>query len=220
MTEPRGLKYRNEEWEALAVKWQRLPQSEREHLRGQMTRPQRKRFERLLAKVHDGKRNFSNQVATRQDVVQMLALYIDRNLVPMARRLDAAESYIAYKRLPIWRRARITVLGWLAAGWDVIERFLGKRGITLRSLGGDDEDNGDHTDTHARGGEVDPARQPSHEDPHEAEEPRLHGDGVLGPDGGDRGGGIGAGQGAGARTGRAEDEAGSKEGSVIEVVSR
>lgn len=125
-----GLKYRNEEWEALAVKWERLSEEDRTHFREQMTRPQSRRFDRLLERTVEGKRHFSNKMTTREDVVQMIALYIERNLVPMAQRIDALEHEVAVLKMPWHRRLRITVMVFVNWGLE----WLDSKGIRLMKM--------------------------------------------------------------------------------------
>lgn len=124
-TDGPGLPLRPEEWEALAVKWPRLPETEREHFHAQMTRAQRRRFERTCAQMHDGERSFAGKVTTREDVAQMLALYTERTVFPIVADLVDLRKEVEYLRLPWWRRAKVTLAVWRA----VVVKWLALKGV-------------------------------------------------------------------------------------------
>jgi len=175
MSEPEGagLKFRPEEWEALAQKWERLSDEDRANFIARMTRAQRKRHERRVATVHDGARNYANQMTTRADVIQILALYIEQNLVPMARRLDELEARENYRTKPWHRKFRVRLVVW----WERFEEWLDARGIRLLTMEKHDAEDQDHDGDGARGVEGHGAGGSAHEDEGEAAPDWLHGRG-------------------------------------------
>lgn len=127
-----GLAYRDEEWELLAVKWPSLQEADRDALYAKMTRPQRRRFDRTVAKLHEGKRDFAGKHTTREDVAVMLGLYIERHIMPlaadmdlMAKDLKEIKRWYDYQRLPWWRKLRIAVNVRLV----LAQRWLEAKGI-------------------------------------------------------------------------------------------
>lgn len=120
------------EWEILAHRWPNLPEQERETLSAAMSRAQQRRFERTTAKLHEGQRHFAGKLATREDVVQINALFIERQVLPIAARLDKVEAWIAYRELPVWKRARVTLVAWVAGAMQWLE----SKGITFVEIPG------------------------------------------------------------------------------------
>jgi hypothetical protein len=60
-----------------------------------------KELERAKEKDGDLKRAFGRKLTTREDVVNILAVYNNQTVVPMAHRLDEVEAFLA---LPPWVR--------------------------------------------------------------------------------------------------------------------
>ena len=142
MTVTPTLPKTNEEWYALAVRWPRLPADVKAPLEAQMSRPEAKRFERTLHELHEDKRHFAGKLTTREDVAQILALYIDRNIMPFAARLDAMEKLLGYWSLPFYERWWIALQG---LGRRIL-RWLEQKGIRFTTLKEADDEAGDRGD--------------------------------------------------------------------------
>jgi hypothetical protein len=111
-----------QEWEILAHRWGRLPEHERDALEDAMTRAQWRRFERTMMKLEGGQRTFEMKLTTRQDVAQILALYIDRHVLPIAARLDSLERWVG---LPWYRKLGYALLH----RWQKVVAWLASKGI-------------------------------------------------------------------------------------------
>ena len=71
-----------------------------------MTRAERRRLERIKKKDDAERAQYGGKLATRLDVMQILGLYIERNLLPMAQRLDDLEALVERMEEPFWKRWR------------------------------------------------------------------------------------------------------------------
>jgi len=219
-TDGQGLRIRPEEFEALAHRWPRLPEHAQADYLAKMTRAQKKRFERTVAEVQLGEKHFASKLTTRQDVVNILAMYVERNVMPLAARMDEVEAWMRYCQLPWHRKLRVV----LAVRWELFVRFLATKGIRIVRLEETPEATDGEVPDHDRGdaprGAVVPAADVDrevHESPAE--------DGLPGRDGrlpvGPRGGGAEPGASAGSDGTGAEEEGAAQEGrGLIEVVPR
>jgi len=97
MTDPKHLAMTNEEMNALAARWERLPEEARNSYLEQMSRAQKARFERTVERHQEGSKHFAGKLTTRQDVVAMIAMWQDRQLLPLAARLDSVERWIEFQ---------------------------------------------------------------------------------------------------------------------------
>jgi len=77
-----------------------------------MSRPERRRMERMKKKDDAQRAQYGGKLATRFDVTQILGLYIERNLLPMAQRLDELEYMVARSQLWFWERWWSTFVTW------------------------------------------------------------------------------------------------------------
>lgn len=126
-TDGQGLKWRPEEFEALAARWPRLPEDVRADWLAKMNRAQRRRFERTVANIHEDQRLYASKVMTRQDTVNLLALFIQQNIMPVAARLDAVEAWIAFQERPWYQKLAIRLAGRVARA----QAYLASKGIQL-----------------------------------------------------------------------------------------
>jgi len=125
MTDPKHLAMTNEEMNALAARWERLPEEARNSYLEQMSRAQKARFERTVERHQEGSKHFAGKLTTRQDVVAMIAMWQDRQLLPLAARLDSVERWIEFQERPFWRRWRVK----LAVRWALLLRWLDSKGV-------------------------------------------------------------------------------------------
>ena len=123
------------EIEALAVK----TEAERNEILATLTlsRVERRKLDKAIAEAHGDKMRYANKVTTRADVVNIMALYIERNILPFGQRMDAIERYIRFLELPFYKR-------WWVRLSSLIDRFIRwldvRFGIKLVSMEETDED--------------------------------------------------------------------------------
>jgi len=72
-----------------------------------MSRGERRRLERVKKKDDAERAQYGGKLTTRFDVMQILGLYIERNLLPLAQRLDELEARVEQSQEPFWRRWRL-----------------------------------------------------------------------------------------------------------------
>ena len=129
------------ELEALAVKSE---EERAEALEGQeLSRQDRRRLDKAVREAQDDKLRYKNKLTTREDVVQILMLTLDRTLIEA--RLKSVENYIVFMEKPFYRR-------WWIRLWMRIEKVVRwaeeKFGFTLVSMEKDDglpdHTSGDH----------------------------------------------------------------------------
>ena len=125
MSENKHLDLTTEEFHALAVRWPRLPEDAQAGYLDQMSRAQRARFERTVENMHQDQKLFASKLTTRQDVVAMIAMWQDRQVLPLAARLDSLERWIEFQQLPFWRRWRVA----LAVRWALLLGWLESKGV-------------------------------------------------------------------------------------------
>ena len=77
-----------------------------------MSRAERRRMQRVKKKDDAQRAQYGGKLATRFDVTQILGLYIERNLLPMAQRLDELEYMVARSQLWFWERWWRTFVTW------------------------------------------------------------------------------------------------------------
>ena len=218
MTQPKGLRLREEEWQALAIKWSGLSDADRDDYREQMTRPQQRRFVKRLEAERDDKTKFAGKMVTRKDAMQQDVLFFNRVVEPILEDIDRRLAALEYRALPMHRRAWLTLAVW----WARIEDWLDTKGIRLVKLETDDGEAEDHDAGGARGDEGLGADEPAGQDDGQAAPHRVYGrvDG-QGRDPDDRAPGTYAGPGADRRSAiagtipRAEEE--GQEGHAAEA---
>jgi len=148
----KGLGYRTEEIEALALKWPTLSEEDKAYFLENLSGSEKKRLNREVKKAKQDEDHYKNKLTTRGDVIDILQLYIHRNLRPMAERLDAAEAAVAYLRLPWYKKLRLFLMTTAAKMWDRLERLLDRWGIRLVVMEDEDEDSA-NADVGAQRGE-------------------------------------------------------------------
>jgi len=79
-----------------------------------MSRGERRRMARVKQKDDAERASFGGKLATRYDVTQILGLYIERNLLPMAQRLDALEVLVWRSQQWFWKRWWWAFVEWRA----------------------------------------------------------------------------------------------------------
>ena len=82
------------------------PEGVKEEFKEKMSRAELRRLERVKKKDDKERAQYGGKLATRYDVTQILGLYIERNLLPMAQRLDELEAIVARMEEPFWKRWR------------------------------------------------------------------------------------------------------------------
>ena len=85
-----------------------------EQFTSDMSRGERRRLERVKQKDDAQRAAFGGKLATRYDVTQILGLYIERNLLPMAQRLDALEVLVWRSQQWFWKRWWWAFVEWRA----------------------------------------------------------------------------------------------------------
>ena len=101
------------------------------------TPEQQKRLDKMGAKEEEKKDRYAKKLATRADVMGMIALWQDSILLPMASRLDWVEKYVEYLETPFYKKLYIGLVRMGAR----IKGFVGR--IKLVKLKGDDGDGGE-----------------------------------------------------------------------------
>jgi hypothetical protein len=79
-----------------------------------MGRAERRRLERVKKKDDAERASYGGKLCTRYDVTQILGLYIERNLLPMAQRLDALEVLVWRSQQWFWKRWWWAFVEWRA----------------------------------------------------------------------------------------------------------
>lgn len=80
------------------------PTEVQEEFTENMSRGERRRMQRIKKKDDAERAAYGGKLATRYDVTQILGLYIERNLLPVAHRLDELEARVEQLQEPFWRR--------------------------------------------------------------------------------------------------------------------
>ena len=69
-----------------------------------MSRAEKRRMERVREKDDTERARYGGKLTTRYDVTQILGLYIEKNLLPMAQRLDQLEVIVWRSQQWFWKR--------------------------------------------------------------------------------------------------------------------
>lgn len=127
-----SLNYTAAAWEALAIKVHagEVPPEQLEDLLGQMSKAERNRLERMLKDLDEAKQSFARRPLNGAEVVQLLATYIDKHVIPMAARMDEIEKLLRFQALPWYQRLWVRLL----ARWARVVRWLEAHGIQLHVL--------------------------------------------------------------------------------------
>jgi len=99
------------------------------------TPEQQKRLDKMGAKEEEKKDRYAKKLATRADVMGMIALWQDSILLPMASRLDQVEKYIEYLETPFYKKWHIG----LVRVWTRIKGFAGRIKLVKLKRGDGDE---------------------------------------------------------------------------------
>tara|TARA_R110000751_G_scaffold131684_1_gene234069 strand:- start:212 stop:589 length:378 start_codon:yes stop_codon:yes gene_type:complete len=86
-------------------------ETQREYEEG-MSRPELRRLERARQKGDDDMAKWGGKLTTRADVANILGMYIERNLLPMAFRLDELEQEVWFLSQPFWKRWYLAFANW------------------------------------------------------------------------------------------------------------
>jgi len=90
------------------------PEEVKEEFKKKMSRAELRRLERVKKKDDKERAQYGGKLATRYDVTQILGLYIERNLLPMAQRLDALEVLVWRSQQWFWKRWWWAFVEWRA----------------------------------------------------------------------------------------------------------
>lgn len=88
------------------------PDDVQEQFTADMSRGERRRLERVKGKDDSERASYGGKLCTRYDVTQILGLYIERNLLPMAQRLDVLEDLVWLQSQWFWKRWYILFSNW------------------------------------------------------------------------------------------------------------
>jgi len=77
-----------------------------------MSRADVRRLERARQKGDKDMARWGGKLTTRADVANILGMYIERNLLPMAFRLDELEQEVWFLSQPLWKRWYLTFANW------------------------------------------------------------------------------------------------------------
>ena len=100
------------------------PAHVREAREAEMGRVEKRRLERAREDDEAEKRQYGGKLCTRKDVYNILALYHEQKIVPLAFDVSTLEAWMEYRTSPFWRRwwirwthLRDAVKGRWAQGW-------------------------------------------------------------------------------------------------------
>mgnify|MGYP001169106928 FL=1 len=97
------------------------PEEVQEEFKENMSRGELRRMERAKQKDDAERASYGGKLCTRCDVTQILGLYIERNLLPMAQRLDVLEDLV-------WLQSQ-----WFGKRWYILfSNWYSRRRVTRR----------------------------------------------------------------------------------------
>ena len=77
-----------------------------------MSRAEKRRLERVRDSEKQEKAKYGGKLTTRGDVIQILGLYLERNILPLGFRIDELEAAVEFISQPFWRRWYLTIQLW------------------------------------------------------------------------------------------------------------
>ena len=106
------------------------PEHVQAEVEAEMSRAERRRLARAQQGVREDKASFAGKVMTRADTIQLMALYLERNVQPFDARLAAIERWISLQEQPWHHRVKVRFL----ARVDRVLRWLDAKGVRLVTL--------------------------------------------------------------------------------------